>query len=166
MVKATAERVIELSIDDVWDYVSTIENMSAWVEGVTDVSGPGEGELEVGARFESQYTYRGETFDVEYEVTAFEPPTRLDIASRAGPFPFSGSLRLSDLDGHTRVSNTIDAASDGVATTVIFTFFGPVVRRLMRRQLAGELDELDRVIGAQVSAEATGTGRPSPGRQD
>jgi hypothetical protein len=124
----------------VWAYVSAVEHMGEWVEGVSDVRC--DEEVGVGTRFSSKYSYRGKTFDVEYEVTAYDPPVQLDITSREGPFPFDGSIRLVESGGRTEVSNTIDAGSDSFATTVIFTLFGPVVRRLMRRQLAGELHEL------------------------
>ena len=140
-MRATATTLLDRPVQEVWAFVSDVETMAAWVEGVSDVEPPADG-LNVGARFSSSYSYRGKTFDVDYEVTAVDPPTRLDIRSTEGPFPFEGTLRLTPVDGRTRVSNTIDAGSDGLATTLIFTLLGPIMRRVMRRQLATELDAL------------------------
>lgn len=134
--------------------------MERWVDGVSDVRPPTDG-LAVGATFSSSYTYRGETFDVDYDVTAVDPPHRLDIRSTEGPFPFAGSLRPVEVPGGTEVSNTIQAGSDGLATSIIFAVFGPLVRRLMRRQLARELEDLGRAVAelerpgnARLSAQA------------
>lgn len=141
-MEATARTVVEVPIGDVWAFVSTVENMEEWVVGVSDVRRGGSDQLEAGSRFSSKYTYRGETFDVDYEVTTYEPPGRLDVRSTEGPFPFSGSIRLVEVEGGTEVSNTIDAGSDGLATSIVFVAFGPLVRWTMRRQLAEELDQL------------------------
>ena len=145
-MEATARAVVDRPIGDVWEYVSAVENMGEWVDGVSDVRRNEDGELDVGSRFSSKYTYRGKTFDVDYEVTAYDPPHRIDMRSTEGPFPFAGSLRLVEVDGGTEVANTIDAGSDGLATSAIFTVFGPLVRRMMRRQLEAELDELAEAV--------------------
>lgn len=147
-MEVTARGVVDRSIDDVWAYVSTVENMDEWVPGVSEVRRSDDAELEVGSRFSSKYTYRGETFDIDYEVTTYDPPRRLDIRSTDGPAPFAGSLRLAPVDGGTEVSNTISAGADGLAASVLFAAFGPVVRLLMRRRLAAELDLLAGAIEA------------------
>ena len=157
-MEATARRVVTRPIEDVWEYVSSVENMGEWVDGVSDVRREDGDDLGVGSRFSSKYTYRGETFDVDYEVTAYEPPNRLDVRSTDGPFPFAGSIRLTEVDGGTEVSNTIDAGSDGLVTSAIFAVLGPLLRRLMRRRLAEELDllagEVERA-GGEAAAAAT-----------
>lgn|GEM_PF-410878 len=150
-MKATAHAVIDRPIEAVWDIVATVENMEQWVGGVSDVRPPADG-LDVGAHFSSNYTYRGETFDVDYEVTAVDPPHRLDVRSTEGPFPFSGSIRLVEVRAGTAVSNTIDAGSDSVATSVIFAVFGPLIRRMMRRQLEAELGHLAEAVDETVGA--------------
>lgn len=147
-MEATARAVVDRPIDDVWAFVSTVERMDEWVDGVSDVRRHDEGDLAVGSTFESKYTYRGETFDVEYEVTHLDPPHRLDVRSTEGPFPFAGSIRLVEAAGGTEVSNTIDAGSDSRATSVIFAVLGPLIRRLMRRRLATELDDLAAAVDA------------------
>ena len=154
-METTARTVVDRPIEDVWAYVSDVENMEAWVEGVGDVRTGDEFELAAGSTFSSSYTYRGETFDVEYEVTTVEAPRRLDVRWTSGPFPFTGSIRLVEVADGTEVSNTIDAGSDGLATSFIFTAFGPVVRWMMRRQLAAELDRLGAAIGGNEERAAT-----------
>ena len=57
-------------------------------------------------------------------------------------FPFEGTLELEETEGGTRVRNTITAGSDSGFTTFMFTVLAPLCRRMMRKQLAKELDRL------------------------
>ena len=159
---ATARTLVDRPIEDVWAYVADVEHLADWVDGVSDVRPPADDPVVAGSTFSSRYAYRGETFDVEYEVTAADPPRRLDLRSTAGPFPFAGSLRLAEVEGGTEVSNTLEAGSDGLATSVIFAVLGPVVRRLMRRQLARELEALASAVERGDAAAPPGASTPDP----
>jgi carbon monoxide dehydrogenase subunit G len=151
-MQASATTDINRPIADVFAYVTDPTTMETWVEGVSDVR-VGDDPTAVGARFESAYTYGGRTRRTEYEVTAFEPPTRYAMRG-AGPFPFASELTLADLgDGRTRVRNTIDASSDGLFTSVMFTVFRPVVRRLMARRLREELAVLQSALEGEAAPE-------------
>ena len=70
-MKAAAEIVVNKPIQDVWAFVSNIENMDRWVKGVTEPKWTSEGEMGVDSTFASKYTYRNKTFDIVYSVTAF-----------------------------------------------------------------------------------------------
>jgi hypothetical protein len=61
------------------------------------------------------------------------------------------------------VTNTIEAGADGRFTAVTFALFGPVVRWLMRRRLAAELDVLkERLESADVSTRSGATADTGP----
>lgn len=127
-MNASATVVVDRPIEDVFAYVSDVENMDDWVAGVGDtrlVEGDGSG---VGDRYESTYTYRGETTDMDVEVTAFDPPNRLGITDPEGPFAFDGQRELEESGDGTRVTNSISTAADGRVTAVLFTVFRPVMR--------------------------------------
>ena len=140
-MQASATIDIDRPVEDVFEYVSDPHNMEAWVVGVSDVTLVDEDPSRVGARFESDYTYGGRTVRMAYEVTAYDPPER--YATRGeGPFPFSGELELEATPSGTRVTNRIDAASDGLFTSLMFTLLRPVARRMMARRLREELESL------------------------
>lgn len=139
-MNASATIDINRPIDDVFAYISDPENMETWAEGVSDVRVTDD-PTEVGSRFESAYTYGGRTVEMAYEVTTCEPPTRYSIRG-AGPFPFDGELTLTEQGDVTRVRHTIDAASDGLVTSIMFTVFAPLTRRMMAKRLREELEAL------------------------
>lgn len=111
-----------------------------------------------GARFEITYTYGGGAHEMAYEVTASETPVRYAMRGDGPfpfPFPFTGVVDLSETPTGTRVTNTIDAAPDGPFTTVVFTLFRPVMRRVMAKRLGEELSELKSALETPVATEAT-----------
>jgi len=153
-MRASATIDIDRPIGDVFEYVSDPYNMETWVVGVSGVTLVDADPSRVGARFESDYTYSGRTVRMAYEVTAADPPER--YATRGeGPYPFAGELTLEPTTGGTRVTNTVDAAADGLFTSVTFTLFGPVVRRLMARRLREELTSLRSELEGQAVTAPT-----------
>ena len=146
-MKATAEIAIESSMRSVWDYVSDVSNMDNWVDGVQGAHLISDGNIGEGAELASKYHYRGKTFDVKYKVTRFESPRYFGMKSTEGPFPFEGILELQE-EGPTttRLYNTIDAGSDSWMTSIIFVIGAPLIKVMMRRQLAKELSNLERIL--------------------
>ena len=151
-MNASATIDIDRPIDDVFAYLADPRNMEQWVVGVSDVRAVGD-ETGVGARYTSDYTYSGRTQEMTYEVTGYEEPTRYAIRGE-GPFPFEGELTLEPTPMGTRVTNTIDAASDGRFTTVMFTVFAPRMRRLMAKRLTEELVALKAVTESSSTPQA------------
>lgn len=74
-----------------------------------------------------------------------------------GPFPFEGDLTLSNADERNTVTNTIETGSDGRFTTIVFTLFRLLMRRLMVRRLRAELIELNRVL--ETTTDGSGEGK-------
>ena len=147
-MKAGTSIVVERSIEDVWAFVANIENMDKWVVGVSEPRLSNGRDIGVGATYTSKYTYAGKTHTIDYEVTAYEPQRHFATQSTEGPFPFKGELDLERVGQGTKVTNTIDAGSDGLFTTITFKLLGPLVRISMRRQLHKELVALKNVLEA------------------
>ena len=146
-MKATAEITIERPANEVWDYVSDVTNMDNWVDGVEGAREVSESSLSVGSLVQSKYSYRGKTFDMDYEVTKYEPRRYLGMRSTKGPFPFDGLLELREEgERETRALNTIEVGSDSLFTSFMFTVFAPLMSSLMRRQLGKELRRLKNLL--------------------
>ena len=142
---ATASAEIDQPIDVVWAFVTDLTNMPHWVDGVSEpVLAPGAGAepsgLREGVPFTSRYTYAGRTHTMHYVVTAFEPARRYALKSTEGPSSVELTLRLdAAAGGAVRIAKTTRAGSDGRVTSAMFLLLGPLLRRLMRRQIAKEL---------------------------
>ena len=99
-----------------------------------------------GTTFHSKYNYRGKSFDMDHEISAFDPPNTLGTRSTEGPFSYDGHLVLTESDGGTVVSNTVEVGSDSWMTSVMFAVAAPLMRRMMRGQLVKELKAMKREL--------------------
>ena len=145
-MKSTASIVIDRPINEVFAFVETIANFDHWVAGMADTHMTSEGDFGVGSTYRSTYTSQGQTSTIDFEVTAYEPPQHLSVQATEGPFPFQGRIELETAGEGTRLHNTIDAGSDSFITTIIFALGGPLIRRMMRKQLYGELETLKTLL--------------------
>jgi len=145
-VQASVSIIIERPIAAVFAFAANVENMDKWVVGVTEPRRTSDGQFGVGSTFFSKYTYAGKTHDINYVVTAYDPPRRQAVKSTSGPFPFVGTIELEAAGSGTKITNTIDAGSDSAATSAIFFLCGPLLRRMMRKQLRKELEELKKNV--------------------
>ncbi len=145
-IRSWASVIVDKPIGEVWAFVSDVRNMDRWVRGASDTQAPSGGAMGAGSAFTGKYTYRGRTFDVNYRISDYEPESRFGTESTEGPFQYSGVVTLESADGATRVTNTLEAGSDGAATSLMFKLMGPLLRWGMRRQIAKELGAMKRVI--------------------
>lgn len=120
--------------------MTDVRNLEKWVDGMSDVRPTSGGEFGVGSTYAATYACGGRPGPIECEVTEFVPMRTQTIRSTKGPFPFEGTLELEETEGGTRVRNTITAGSDSGFKTFMFTVLAPLCRRMMRKQLAKELD--------------------------
>lgn len=141
-MRASASILIHKPVEQVFDYVANVEKMDEWVIGVSEPRRTSPGDYDAGSTFTSKYAYGGKTHVIDYETIEFDPPWRHAVRATRGPFPFEGAVDLEQTPGGTLVTNTIDAGPDGRATRIIFALAGPLLRRLMRKQLLRELEKL------------------------
>ena len=65
-MKATVDIEISRPINEVWEFVADVENQDKWVTGVSEPRITSDGEFGVGSTYFGKYTYRNQTFDVDY----------------------------------------------------------------------------------------------------
>lgn len=158
-MKAAATVLIDRPIDDVFAFVADAENMPRWVDSLGETrleSGDG---TQVGDRYESSYTYGGSTYDMIFEVTAYESPARVGLRGRGGPFDFDATVTFEASEEGTIVTNTVVDESERPLPGVVMWLLGPLFRRFLARQLRTELEQLRTVLETEepsvsVSMEA------------
>ena len=149
-IRATASASVACGVDEAFAYVSDVEAMAEWVDGVSNVQqvsgSDARAGTDVGDVYEYDYAYNGRTAPVRVEITACERPTRLAMRSLSGPFPFESEIRLAGDGRETRLTHAVESGADGRFTAAAFTLFGPVLRRLAARRLQRELADLTAIL--------------------
>ena len=135
--------VIDRPIDEVFAYVSNVENMPRWVSGVRRVKLMSK-KIKAGARFSAEYVEGIRSSFIDFSIAEFEPPVRFVAKSERGPFsfPFRGTFEFRSVPDGTEVITDIDTGEESVSTRLANIFFGPVIRRGVRRRLQEELQAL------------------------
>ncbi|MDJ0923396.1 MAG: SRPBCC family protein [Acidimicrobiia bacterium] len=140
---AKSSIVIERSIDEVFDYVSDVENMPRWVSGVSRVRLLSD-KVKAGARFTAEYAEGMRKSAIGFKVVEFKRPTRFATTSERGPFsfPFKGTLELRAVDHGTEVTTNVETGPESLAARLAGLLFGPLLKRSTRRRLHDELEAL------------------------
>jgi uncharacterized membrane protein len=149
-MRASAETVIERPLEAVWAWASDPWQWPRWQEEVRDVRVSGE--LTRGSRFRGSLESGRAFREMEFEIVERRPPRRQVMRSVAGPFPFEGTLELSEDSGGTRVRQTVDAGPDDALARFLFATARPLVRRAMRRRIEAQLARLKEMVELERAA--------------
>jgi len=143
MPSASRTITINRPISDVFAFVTDGANATKWRSGVLDtahVSGTGVGEKwSQGVKGPG-----GRRIAADYEITAFEAPTRMAFRATAGPVRPTGSYVLSSAsEGATDLTFSLDAQVGGLKGLLL----GGAVQKTMNAEMAA-LDRLKALLEA------------------
>jgi len=135
--------VIDRPIDEVFAYVSNVENMPRWISGVSRARLVSK-KLKAGARFSADYVQGMRSAAIDFQIVEFEPPVRFSARTERGPFsfPFQGTFEFRSLGDATEVTSAVETGGESLATRLADLVFGPLVRRGFQRRLQAELEAL------------------------
>ena len=134
----SAERTITINrpLDEVFTFVADGRNAKLWRSGVLDVdlvSGAG-----LGARYSQGVRGPGgRRIAADYEVTEFEPNSKIAFRATAGPVRPTGSFTFEGLGTGTVLTFKLDAALGGLQKLLL----GGAVQSTMNAEM-GALDKL------------------------
>ncbi|MCP3995306.1 MAG: hypothetical protein GY722_09605 [bacterium] len=135
--------VIDRPIDEVFAYVTDVENMPRWVSGVRKVRLLSK-KVKAGARFSAEYAQGMRNSAIDFKIAAFEPPVRFAATTERGPFsfPFRGTFEFRSLGDATEVTSNVETGDESIATRLANLLLGPLLRRGFQRRLQDELQAL------------------------
>lgn len=139
--------VINLAAEDIFAYMSNLENLVDWSSAVIMVRNISLGELHVGARVRSTIRFLGRWLDMTFEVVEYEPGRSLTIKSIAGVAPCLFCYQFEPFeDGGTTVSQ--EAV---IQLTGSLGLEEPVITRMVRRQMEHDLLTLKDLLEASAA---------------
>ena len=154
MIKMNVKQsiVINLPIEEIFAYMSDIENMVDWSSVTIAVRKISPGELQVGATVRSTIRFLGTWLDITFEIVEYEPSRYLTFKSISGVTPCLFCYQFEPTeDGGTTVSQgTIIHLTGGVLDLA-----EPVVTSVVRRQLEHDLLTLKDILEARAPAGRT-----------
>lgn len=133
--------VINRPAQEIFDYVTNLENASKWQTEVLEAQRTSTGPMGIGST--ARYTFKllGRHFDVTTEITEWDPPNSLSAKTTSGPFPASPGYTLAPDGNGTRFTLRIALEPGG-----FFKLAGPVLEPLLNRQAHADVEALKALL--------------------
>jgi hypothetical protein len=93
--------------EEVFAFLADFENIPAWNYAIEDTSKTSAGPVGVGTRYRQTRPIPGRSTE-EFEVTLFQPASRLAIHGQIGPFQATLSYQLEAAAGAIRLVNSVE----------------------------------------------------------
>ena len=134
---------IDRSAEDVFDYVSDVENNPSWRTAVIETRWLDPGPTQPGRRGEQTSKILGRRYNVIAEVVDWDPPRHVSWATTAGG---------ADVQTHCRVEPDGDGClfrleSEG-AFTGLWRIMTPLAAMILRRQSKADIERLTAILEA------------------
>src|SRR5215207_7978283 len=121
--------VIERPPQEVFAYVSDLQNIPEWGALSGEMRKETEGPPEVDARYTADLTFLGRRLMIPYEVSAYEPPRLFVFRSLGGPFHDKYTYTFEEEPGGgTRFSMAIEMRPEGFLRVT-----GPLLEQMTQR---------------------------------
>ena len=109
------ELVVDRPIWVVWAFISDFANSQVWDPGVASARKDTEGDVRVGTRYYLQVLFNGKQMPMTYEVTAYDPPNRVELRGDGAPITAIDDIRFTATpEGGTRIDYVADIRLKGV----------------------------------------------------
>jgi uncharacterized protein YndB with AHSA1/START domain len=144
MPRVEVSTMVQRPIEEVFAVLSDASNTPKWSSGMQTVAKTSDGPTGVGTTYHYTSKLFGRRLEGDSKVTAYETDRRLAVASTA-PFPVTITMAMEQVDGGTRVEQTVDAEPGG-----FFKLAQPLLSTMMKRQVQGDLETFRDLMDAHV----------------
>ena len=142
MIKVETSVFVNQPIDKVFAYVTKPENDAQWYVGVESWDHTPDEPAGVGSTSQSKIRFLGVPITVTWEVTEYEPPTKIEVETQEGPVSVEAEYTFEAVgEGQTKVTVCGEADLKGV-----FDLAEPLVERVALRQWKASLENLKDVL--------------------
>ena len=129
---------------EIFDYLSTAENLPVWDSSIMEAEQITPGPVQVGTRWRGVSKILGRRFDWTTEVTDLDPATRWTSQAVEGKLRFTVTQQLEPENGGTRFTYKVEAES-GLGG-IFGRITDPLVEKAQRRTVRGNLDTLAELL--------------------
>jgi carbon monoxide dehydrogenase subunit G len=138
---------INRPVEDVFAYMTCIENSPTWQNAVLEARQTSSGPLGVGTTYVGEGKVLGRQFESTAAVTAWNPPHSYAIKTTSGPLRLAIQITLAARGQGTWV----DAVSE-VEASGFFKVAGPMLEQVLKRQAQQDLETLKAILESRDDA--------------
>lgn len=145
----TNEKIITINrpINEVFAYVSNMENGPKWQPELLGVHRITEGSLGIGTQFSSARKIMGQNLETTIEFTAYEPNSKYIIKSISGPLPFEQSTLFEPIAEGTKLTTKIELYPSGDMAQA-----EPMLAESLKQEMETDFDGLKKLLESKVTS--------------
>jgi Polyketide cyclase / dehydrase and lipid transport len=140
---------IRRPVEDVFVFLAAFESVPTWNHAIESTTKTSLGPVGVGSTYR-QIRSEPSRSEEGFEVTVFEPVSRLAIDGEIGPFHARLAYLMEPVEGATRLINTVDLEPSSAASKLLAPFAGSKIKTAV----AENLDALKRVLETDPGSPA------------
>lgn len=135
---------INRPVEDVFAFVTKVENLPKWAGPVTEARQTSEGPVSVGTTQIQVAQFLGRRAESSQEVTEYELNKKFSSKTTSGPLPIEVHYTFEPVDGGTRLQLEGNVEAGG-----FFRLAESVVGRMLQRQTDADAQTLKELLEAQ-----------------
>jgi len=132
---------IRRPVQDVFAFLADFQNIPTWNYAILQTRKTSPGPVGVGTTYR-QIRSIPRRSEEGFEVTAFEPTSRLEIHGDIGPFTATNSYLLTPIGDGTRLTNAVDLQPASGALRLL----APLAASRVKTAVAANLDTLKQIL--------------------
>jgi hypothetical protein len=134
---------IQGPVDDVFAFIADFENIPTWNYAILETTKTSPGPVGVGTTYR-QLRSIPDRSEEGFEVTVFEPTSRLDVHGEIGPFTATIGYLLAPVGEGTQLVNVVDLESASGAVRLL----APLATSRVKAAVAANLNRLKQLLEA------------------
>lgn len=140
-VRLQEQRTVDTAQAEAFAYGADFSNIGDWDPGVVASTKITEGPVGVGTRYELEVKFGSGTIPMVYEISTYEPPTRVILVGTSTKLHAVDEIRFTGDGTATRIDYTAD-----LTFLSFFKYLVPLMRPALRKVGARALDGLAKAL--------------------
>jgi len=150
MVKNEFSININRPVEEVFNYVSNLQNGSQWQSGLLEVRQLTPGSLKTGVQYAAVRKFLGKKLEGVVEIVTYELNKKFAIKSNSGSIPFEESYVFEPATQGTRLSTVLELHTSG-----LMGLAEPMIAGSVKRELEADFGNLKDLLESRVTAASS-----------
>ena len=136
-MQVTTSVAVEAPPDEVFAYLSDVENNPEWQSGMVSARWTSDGPIGIGSTYDQVATFLGRRIESTFRVEAYESGRMIRAATTDGSFPITFTRTVEPSGNGSMVTAVITGDASG-----FFKLAEPVLRLMVQRSVDGDYRNL------------------------
>jgi len=141
MIKFDKSIIINRPVEEVWKFISNVENIPKWNRGTRKGRVTSEGKTGVGSTVQYLRQFLGRQMLVKLRVSEYVPNTMISIAISAGSVTAQTGFTFESVEGRTRLTHPSEIELGGWWKSII-----PILIPMLERDGREDMANIKRLI--------------------